>query len=260
NGQGNAFAAPATTITSSQKGGDWTITVGAISPDGESYTGSNKPVDIAAPGLRYPSAPSSGSNARSDGETEFSGTSNAAPVIAGTYARALYEARLALLGPSRIQKDGVIATGEPVACGEVRGDCELGDGQLTGLELRTRLLEGAVHTSQGYTAATAGGGTPYVGPEHEFLNEGHGSYFGTLGDRDDEHDRLMGPMLGTAPALERPDGERDWMIVDSYCRQLLWGQWTEGYWKAGEPVPPGDPNWPMRESYRQGCEQLPTEG
>ncbi len=262
NGHANAFAVPASTLTSSQKGPDWQVTVGAVTPQGASYTGHNKPVDLAAPGQDYPSAPSSGSGHRTDGEGRFSGTSNATPVTAGIYAKALHEARKALAGPSRVQDAGVIAVGEPVACGAVRPDCELGDGELTYLELRTRLFEGAVHSPQGYASSilTPAVATPRLSWEQEFLNEGHGIYLGRVGDHEEELARIVEPMLGTAPTLERPDGEVEWMVVDSYCRQLLWGGWDLGYWRQGDAVPGADPAWPTRTAYLDGCEAYAQRG
>jgi hypothetical protein len=64
------------TLFSSQEGPDWIVTVGAISPQGNRYSGSGKPAKVAAPGLSYPAA--GGPNV--NGQAQFSGTSNAAPV------------------------------------------------------------------------------------------------------------------------------------------------------------------------------------
>ena len=66
------------------------------------------------------------------GSGGFSGTSNATPVVAGIYARALFEARRMLRGPGRVQHKGVIARGAAIGCGGARPRCELGDGILTG--------------------------------------------------------------------------------------------------------------------------------
>ena len=46
-------------------------------------------------------------------------------------------------------------------------------------------------------------------------------------------------MTGARAALERPDGEREWMIVDSYCRQQNWGAWDRGYYVDGATELPG---------------------
>lgn len=269
NGQGNTFTAPNTTLFSSQEGPDWNITVGAISPDeGGSYTGHGKPADIAALGSGYPSAPSSG-NSSVDSEGTFGGTSNATPVVAGMYARALWWARTHLDGPSKTQADGVVASGAPRACGEERPDCELGDGVLTAAELRSRLFAGAVHTAAGYDPLGPVGGnpsTPRINWEQEFLNEGHGSYFARA-DHDDavwleEFGRIVGPMDGTAAALERPAGEAEWFVVDSYCRQSIWGEWADGDYLEGETDLPGpDPLFPTRSTLEATCgEMFPPVG
>lgn len=266
NGNDGAFLVPNTTEFSSQEGPEWIVTVGAVSPpeDGyyspvadsansdarsASYTGAGKPADVAGIGAGYPTAYTS-PTIGGTGSSGFGGTSNATPQVAGLYARALYTARTALPGPSRVQVDGIVASGAPVACGSARPDCELGDGTLTASELRTRLFHGAVHTPAGFGA--------YTGGEEEFLNEGHGSYMGRVWkDRNAwlaEFDRLVGPMAGTAPALERPAGEAEWMVVDSYCRQRNWGAWTQGYYVEGRTKLPGrDPEFPVRSAREQAC-------
>ena len=269
NGFENAYTIANPTYLSSQKGPDWLITVGAVSAgrdnayndplrgesDHASYIGAGKPVDVAGLGIDYPSAYYA-STVSGTGEFGFSGTSNAAPTIAGTYARALYLARRDLGGPSRIQSDGVIAAGRPFECGSVRPECELGDGYLTAAELRTRLLHGAIHTAAGMTTYAGVAHSPSIG-EDEFMNEGHGTYFARETGIEkwlEEFDRILGPLEGRAPALERPAGEREWMIVDSYCRQHLWGAWGGGYFVEGETDLPGtDPRYPLRSAIEEGC-------
>ncbi len=261
NGQANTFTAPNTTLFSSQEGPDWVITVGATSPEEASYTGHGKPADVSAPGTAYPSAPSSGTS-RTDSEGTFGGTSNATPVSAGFYGQALHWARTRLDGP-RIQADGVVATGTPVACGAENPDCELGDGVLTAPELRDRFLQGAVHTDAGYQAVGLLGGsptTPRITWEHEFLNEGHGTYFGKLRSEDEwreEAGRITGPMDGSLAPLERPAGEAEWFVVDSFCRQHLWGSWSQGDYLEGTTSLPGaSPDWPLRSAIETGCPAL----
>ena len=259
NGQENAFLIPNTTIFSSQEGPDWVVTVGAVSPgEHASYTGHGKPADIAGIGSSYPAAYGS-PTVGGTGTGGFGGTSNATPTIAGTYARALYMARKDLSGPSRIQRNGVIATGAPFDCGTARPDCELGDGELTVTELRTRLFHGAVHTDAGMTPGGFGA-LPKIG-EEEFLNEGHGSYFaretGRMKDWLKEFERIMAPMEGRAKELKRPAGEREWMVVDSFCRQHLWGGWTGGYFLDGKTDLPGqDQAYPIRSAIEESCPHL----
>ncbi len=112
-------------------GPSWVITVGAVSPRNEQDYGYHSvPVDISSYGAHWPAAdPFSFA-----GEVEFSGTSNATPVTAGVFSRALLAARRSLgdavegihtssdgqrvpaYGPSGIAKgliaDGVLARTE----------------------------------------------------------------------------------------------------------------------------------------------------
>lgn len=259
NGQENAFLIPNTTIFSSQEGPDWIVTVGAVSPGAHaSYTGHGKPADIAGIGSGYPAAYGS-PTVGGTGSSGFGGTSNATPTIAGTYARALYIARQNLAGPSRIQRSGVIATGAPYDCGSARPDCELGDGRLTVSELRKRLFHGAVHTEAGMTPGGFGS-VPPLG-EDEFLAEGHGSYFaretGKIKDWLKEFERIIAPMEGRAKELKRPEGEREWMVVDSFCRQHIWGAWNGGYFLDGKTeLPSRDSAYPIRSLIADSCPYL----
>jgi hypothetical protein len=281
NGQENAFVAPNPTFFSSQEGPDWIVTVGAVTGGADNYyhawdnahgplSGTGKPADIAGIGLDYPDAYGA-TRVDGVGSFGFGGTSNATPQIAGLYGRALYQARRALGGPSATQTAGVVATGTPVACGTVRPGCELGDGTLTAAELRTRLFEGAHHSDKGWTAA---GSDPAVGAvetpaapyneEGEYLALGHGFYAGReskdRGAFEAEADGLLAVMSGAAAPLARPAGERDWMVVDSYCRQLNWGPWRGGYYFEGKtPLPADDdPAWPVRDARQRTCPGGPT--
>jgi hypothetical protein len=99
---------------------------------------------------------------------------------------------------------------------------------------------------------------PPIG-EDEFINEGHGSYFGREHSIDAEwlaeFDRVLGPLEGRSAELARPDGETDWMVVDSWCRQHLWGSWTGGYY-TGQPLPESTPDWPVRSLILAACPHL----
>jgi hypothetical protein len=259
NGQANTFTAPNPTLFSSQEGPDWITTVGAVSPgERASYTGHGKPADISSVGSAYPSQ----GGTTVTGEGTFGGTSSATPTITGMYARALWWARDQLPGPSRMQAEGVVAVGEPLACGAEHAECELGDGDLTVKELRTRVYHGAVHTPAGYTVGLVGDQvtTPPVA-ELEFLNEGHGTFMGRMdGDEAwaEELARVTGPMDGSAEPLVRPEGEHDWFVVDSYCRQEIWDlSWRFGYYVAAETSLPGpSPMWPLRSALEAACPHL----
>lgn len=258
NGLENAFVVPATTYTSAQKGPDWIMTVGAVTPGGAPYSGAGKMVDVASVGSSYPA--SIGASTVDGGGGNFSGTSNATPVSAGVFARGLSVARTALGGPSKIQSAGVVATGVPVACGTTRPDCELGDGTLTRLELQNLFLKGAAPTTAGISPGGAGS-LPKVG-EDAFISTGHGSYFGKSGGLlswTTEFDRaLREPMLGLRSLRARPAGESDWMKVDSYCRQRIWGPWDEGaYLDEVTPLPDDDVAFPVRSTLRHVCPSAP---
>ncbi|MDQ3939778.1 MAG: S8/S53 family peptidase, partial [Actinomycetota bacterium] len=261
NGQLNTFTIPNTTIFSSQEGPDWIVTVGAVAPGSHaSYSGHGKPADIAGIGAEYP-ASYGASTVSATGQGGFGGTSNATPTIAGTYARALYLSRVNLPGPSRVQRAGVIATGGRFRCAEARRDCELGDSKLTADELRNRLFKGAVHSKAGTTVSVFQVGN--VGPvgEEEFLNEGHGSYYaretGKVKAWLKEFERILAPLEGRAKERKRPPGERAWMIVDSFCRQHLWGNWSGGYYLDGKTKLPGaDTDYPVRSAIETTCPYL----
>lgn len=263
NGIENGFIVPNTSYFSSQKGPDWITTVGAISPppSDANYSGAGKPVDLSSYGNDYPSAYTA-TSVSGTGATGFSGTSNAAPVVAGLYARSLLAARAALPGPSRTQQSGVIASGAAgsVACDISRSDCELGDGVLTATELRTRLLQGATPTS-GQTSVGGIEDAPQAADER-FASEGHGAYrarqSGLVSVWMADQERILGPLFGRTPVAQRPQGERDWMTVDSFCRQHLWGPWADGYYDASSrPLPAPDPlAYPLRTALQVGCPAL----
>ena len=254
NGISNTFSVPNTTLFSSQEGPDWIITVGATTPTGGEYTGAGKPADIASVGTSYPSQ--GGTTVSSAGT--FGGTSNSTPVTAGIFANSLHWARTNLDG-GRQQADGVVASGTPLACGPVRADCELGDGVLTAAELRARLFQGAIRTPEGFSPSITGVNTPAKTAETELASEGHGTYFGKMqGDPTyrEELARITGPMEGTAAVIERTAAEKEWMAVDSYCRQQIWGTWGGGYWKTGEALPGASPQWPLRSALAASCGEL----
>jgi hypothetical protein len=256
NGYENAFVTPNQTILSSQKGPDWIMTVTATTPNGQSnYTGAGKPADLAGVGSGYPSSYGS---SRVTGGKNFSGTSNATPTIAGTYGRALYLARRAMKGDSRVQSGGVVAKGA-FTCGTKRRKCELGDGRLTATELRNRILLSAPHRTKSQTAG--GYGAADYSSDERYMVEGHGTYLGRVKQDDrewlKEFDLIRKPLFGLATAPARPEDERDWMLVDSWCRQHIWGAWKGGYYVDGKtPLPADDPGHPTRAAYRNSCQGM----
>jgi hypothetical protein len=258
NGIENGFITPHTTYSSSIKGPDWVITVGAVTPTEPhaAYSGAGKPVDVAGVGNSYPSAYNSPTISGS--RNEFSGTSNAAPTVAGTYARALYLARTALAGPSRTQQGGVVAMGAPFACGAARPDCELGDGILTAEELRGRLLRAPSRTNGG--TSPGGLASAQTIEEEALLQQGHGTFLARLKKNTAlwlaEFDLVLAPLEGRAPESLRTQAERDFMLVDSYCRQKIWGGWNGGYWGSGSTLPAPDPAYPVRTALAAACQAV----
>jgi hypothetical protein len=260
NGQENAFLAPNATLFSSQEGPDWIVTVTAGHPRNKgSYTGTGKPADVAGIGTDYPTSYRATTTVNG---SSFGGTSNSTPQVAGQYAEALHRIRTALPGPSRLQEGGVIARGD-VGCAAVRTDCELADGALTGREMRDRLLQSSVSTGNGFDVGSQGIGRPSPRVLDTYrAAEGHGTWFGRWAkDRVDRYeqelDRLVQPVLGTAMPPERPAGEREHFVADSACRQHLWGSWSQGYWDGQEPLPTADPEQPTRTFLAGPCRELP---
>lgn len=257
NGQENAFVVPNTTLQSSQEGPDWIVTVGATdSVDNSSPSGHGKPADISSLGDSYPSA--YGNDGTANGAGTFSGTSNATPVIAGIYGEALYRIRQSWAGASRVQKDGVIATG-PAGCKAANAKCALADGKLTVHELREALYRAATYSPTGWNVGGLGGITtiPATGsqPELEFLAEGHGNYRGRMDGAvkyEAELGRITGFVDGSWFAEQNAD-QKDWMYAKSLCRQKVWGAWDHGQFNAAATAPAASPMWPVRTWLMSAC-------
>lgn len=247
NGLANAFTVPSSTLLSSQKGPDWIVTVGAIEPEGSSV-GHNRPVDLSSVGADYPSATGGGDSVTAEGN--FSGTSNATPVISGIYGEALYRIRRYLDGPSRVQEGGVVARG-PAGCAAAVPNCPLADGELTVHELQQALFENAQYSAGGTTLLYQVGGPDIPDSENiaelEFVSEGHGSYYGRLLG-DENYDTDIGNIVNTVRGTRETElttEQQAWLIADSLCRQSIWGSWDHGYYD-GTNLPDLDPEWPIR--------------
>ena len=280
NGVTNDFITPNGTLLSSQEGPDWIVTVGATEKDDVDYSGSGKPADVASIGGLYPSSYGA---TTTTGEGKFGGTSNATPVIAGTYGRALWLARQAMSGPSRTQQAGVIASGGKVSCGKARKACELSDGKLTRAELQDRLFKGATPTKGGFAgrrtvpgsvvglvpipAPVGGQPVPFVTTppvaDTRMASEGYGTYRakmdGSKAWKAEFDSRLWDVLRGVRAAPERPAGETEWFRVDSQCRQHIWGEWQQGAYLDDKrtPLPAPDPAaWPTRTVIQAGCPAL----
>lgn len=261
NGLANDFSAPQFNPTSSQKGPDWIITVGAIAPhDDSSYSGHGKPTDLSSYGDAYPSATGGDGSVTATGP--FGGTSNATPVVAGIYGEALHRLRRALPGASRTQQDGVIAVGQGV-CGPAKPDCALIDGKVTVHELTEALYRSARYTETGTSVGTSLFGEYFEIPqsanqkELEFASEGHGSLFGQFKGPEiwnEEVERITG-FVGGQWFEEQDADQQAWMVADSLCRQS-WGSWEFGYAKTGTAAPAPSPAWPVRSWLAGACPQI----
>lgn len=239
NGQGNTFTVPNPTLFSSQEGPDWIVTVGAIDPAGEnSYMGHGKPADIASIGSGYPSGGYCDNTINCTGG--FGGTSNATPVSAGMYAKALFELR----------KQATVARpdNEFVVIGA--GGTAL---NLTAPQLLDAFVGAAEHKSTGWVLGITGVTAPVQTAEMQFLSEGQGSFLGRLrGDTvwQSEVDRILDAALtGT---WETSDGQEAWAANDSYCRQTIWGTWDHGAYD-GTNLPALEPQWPVRNALQVAC-------
>ncbi len=260
NGMANAFTVPSSTLLSSQKGPDWIVTVGAIEPEGSSV-GHNRPVDLSSLGSDYPSATGGGDSVTAEGD--FSGTSNATPVIAGLYGQALYNLRRLLDGPSRVQAAGVVAVG-PAGCGPANAACALADGQVSVHEMQQALFLGAEYSAGGTTLLYQIGGPDIPGSENsaelEFVSEGHGSYYGRMLGEDvyrADVQRIVDLAMGQQSKALSAE-QQAWLIADSHCRQSIWGSWAHGYYDGGN-APAADLNWPIRSWLSDMCPQtLPS--
>lgn len=258
NGQANTFTVPNPTLWSSQEGPDWIYTVGAIDPEGHrSYAGHGKPADVSSLGLNYPSM----GGATVNGESTFGGTSNATPVTAGTYARALWLLRQDMEA-EREQSEGSLAKtatngtasqGPGAGCGEANPDCALADDVLYVSEMREALFRSAEYASEGWTVSIEGIPVPVETDEMRLLAEGHGTFFGRMAeDWLAESERVAGFANGTW-FEEQEEDQKEWMIALSWCRQQLWGEWDHGYWNEGTDLPDLDPQWPLRTWLVEEC-------
>ena len=143
NGQGNTFTVPNPTLFSSQEGPDWIVTVGAIDPTNrDSYMGHGRPSDVASIGSGYPSGGYCDNTINCTGN--FGGTSNATPVTAGMYAKALWELRNHQdVRVARPADSPNIVQGVPSEGGF------LDDGNLTAPELMDAMFLAAEHKGDG---------------------------------------------------------------------------------------------------------------
>ncbi|MDQ1446194.1 MAG: serine protease [Acidimicrobiaceae bacterium] len=261
NGADDAFMVPQWTYWNTQKGPDWVVTVGGLSPVNDQPFRGGQPVDVIAYGQQYPVA--SGGFVNSSGT--YSGTSNATPVTAGTLAHIIQLGRDVTgdtwTGPRDPQ---LMADGKKIPCAAGVPRCPLEDGKLYRQEVEQTLFDNVLPSPprplpQGTSVAPpspmisipVAGGSGALDPNslpidevrtlpavNSYQTEGHGIVYGRLdtGRFAAEQRRLQDGLLGQTAPYVRPPAERTWMTVDSKCRQRLWGTWDMGYYHGTLPT------------------------
>jgi hypothetical protein len=166
----------------------------------------------------------------------------------------LQEARELLGDLTAGHSGGVVASGDPVACGAAVTECALSDGVLTRIELEDLVLGGALPSPMQLTA-----GTVWPSTEYAYYYQGHGVLAGVLDGREafeTEVARILDVAQGHAAPHERPAGEQEWFVIDSKCRQRFWGSWNGGAYTGAEPSldPAADP---IATAFDAWCTPLP---
>lgn len=265
NGVDGSLFAPGPTYTWGDHAADWVVTVGGAAPPDDNAAHGGRPVDIVSYSKLYASA----GGVTASGVGQHDGTSNAAPVVAGTFARTVQLGR-DLLGDSLPgHHDGLVGEGRPRPCDGPLDDCPLKDGKLERAEVQSLVfgnaLPGSVRTSpaldtkSGIKVPDAARPSPPAAPG--YTASGHGIVHGRWdpGRYTAEQRRLLDALRGATRGLPRPPGEYNWMFADSKCRQKLWGAWTGGYYQDGDP----DPTWDVKTdqlaiALNAACTPLPS--
>jgi hypothetical protein len=158
-----------------------------------------------------------------------------------------------------MQSGGVIATGT-AGCGDAYPGCGMVDGALTAVERREALFDTAVHTPQGFDPIDLVAGDPALpatDSDSTFMTEGHGSIFGRIVSDDawlTETASITALALGNRAPTGPDDVEDEWFVVDSYCRQLIWGEWPDGRF-TGQDIPFYIER-PLLNAFYNGCDGL----
>jgi hypothetical protein len=292
NGVANSLGdVPESTYYSSQKGPDWIVTVGAIAQGSDQpFRSSGKPVDIAAYGDDYPAAGMVTSQGQepANGKGTHSGTSNATPVVAGTFAEVIQQGRELLGDPSPGHADGVVASGTAMPCPPSPNPCPLGDGTLTRAEVQSIVFDNVAPTTIRLTGTPLDTLQPPMEPlpvatesttdsktgltltepnyfltgpaVATYVSEGHGLVYGRADPARfvAEQRRFRDALRGDLTPYQRPPGETAWMAVDSKCRQRLWGEWDGGYDTHTDPafsIPDDD----LAATWNAWCSAMPQD-
>jgi hypothetical protein len=278
----DSFLANTAAYWSSEHGPDWVVTVGAVTPRNDQPLRGGLPVDVSAYGESYPGAGGTTANT----STNFSGTSNATPVVAGTMARMIQWGR-DVTGDNLTHSDPqVVAQGRPVPCATGVLHCPLDDGKLTRTEVEQTLFNTVLPSPfrqlpPGTTAAapdpvltvpTSGPATAITVDKlptddirdlpavDSYISEGHGIVYGRLdtGRYAAEQRSLQSTLLGKASLPARPPADPTWFVVDSKCRQKMWGTWDMGLYTG--KLPAFDPNVDQTAmAWNSVCDQIPQD-
>lgn len=197
-------------LTSAEAGPSWVMTVGAVSPrNGQDYCWHSVPVDVSSYGMHWPAA----DHESMDGTVEFSGTSNAAPIVAGALAAQILRARR-LLGDTGFgpREGAAFASAARDAALPARGP--LADGVLTRAEAEELVLKTA------FPEPFDSGGLvddPLVTPTTPayYLTMGYG-----IVNRASV-DRASAVLRGDEPMPHRPDVDQ-WIATKNAVADLLW--------------------------------------
>lgn len=237
-GHAGLAVAPETTYQAKKLGPDWMVRVGMVGNGNDQSLGEGMPVDIVSYGLQYPSA----GGPTADGKSRYDGTSNATPVVAGTYATLLRMGRDLVGDGTAGHADGVVARGEKRTCRKPLTSCPLRDGVLTREEAHGVLFGNVLPSSPRAAFTTTFAPQffqfqPMMLPVQRPAMQGYGIVRGRLNSAAfvAEQQRFLDVLRGARQPFRRPPDEKAWMTVDSKCRQRMWGAWSGGEYRGVDP-------------------------
>lgn len=98
-----------------------------------------------------------------------------------------------------------------------------------------RQLHGSMHPSDFEPTLN----TVWPSTAYNYYYQGHGVVIGRSQSNEAfraEQDKFVDALRGDRALPVRPAGETNWFVIDSKCRQRLWGTWTGGYYGGADPV------------------------
>lgn len=203
------------TYRSTAAGPSWVMSVGAVSPrNGQDYCWHTIPPDVSSYGRYWPAA----DHTSLDGEVEFAGTSNAAPLVAGVIAEQVLVARREfgdrVEGP---HAGGVLASAGPA--GRKFGEGPLADGRLTRPEVEEVTSKTAYPQNFDPEGCAADLGecaqTTPTTPAY-FVYQGYGIV------NSESKTSALAVLLGEA-ALPQRDDVDTWMTGRDAAADAMWG-------------------------------------